>query len=221
MHLLRIESRSIDGTADAVDLDQTPADIVALSFTDTDLSVLAAAWQAGTELPSLRLASLSMLRHPYSVDLYVEKVLSKARFVLVRLLGGKDYWRYGVDELAMLARERGIHLAIVPGDHRDDARLDEASTLPVEDLRRIGAYFSSGGPQNVAACLRFAASYFSDQPPAELPVEIQPFGLLQGACRLAVADTPTALIVFYRAWMLAADTAPVMALADALAARGF
>ena len=158
MHMLRVESRSIDGTAEAVDLDQTPADIVALSFTDTDLSVLAAAWDEHRDtLPSLRLANLTSLRHPFSVDLYAEKIVAKARFVLVRLLGGKDYWRYGVDELAMLARERGIHLAIVPGDHREDARLDEASTLPVEDLRRIGAYFASGGPENVAACLRFAA----------------------------------------------------------------
>ncbi len=158
MHMLRVESRSIDGTAEAVDLDQTPADIVALSFTDTDLSVLAAAWDRhGATLPSLRLANLTALRHPFSTDLYLDKVLSKARFVLVRLLGGKDYWRYGVDELAVLCRARGIHLAIVPGDHREDARLDEASTLPVQDLRRIGAYFSSGGPENIAACLRFAA----------------------------------------------------------------
>ena len=50
MHLLRIESRSIDGTAEAVDLGQSPADIVALSFTDTDLAVLAAAWEAGRTL---------------------------------------------------------------------------------------------------------------------------------------------------------------------------
>jgi cobaltochelatase CobN len=222
MHMLRVESRSIDGTAEAVDLDQTPADIVALSFTDTDLSVLAAAWDEHRDtLPGLRLANLTSLRHPFSVDLYVEKVVAKARFVLVRLLGGKDYWRYGVDELAMLARERGTHLAIVPGDHREDARLDEASTLPIQDLRRIGAYFASGGPQNVAACLHFAAGYFSNQPPAELPFEVQPFGILEGACRPAGADAPAALIVLYRAWMLAADTAPVMVLADALAARGF
>src|ERR1700761_9523490 len=153
MHLLRVDSRSIDTTAEATDLGQTPSDIIALSFTDTDLSVLAAAWDAEADrLPSLRLANLSALRHPYSVDLYLEKVAAKARFVLVRLLGGKDYWTYGVDELAMLARERGIHLAIVPGDHSEDARLDEASTLPVADLRRIGAYFSGGGPENTAAC---------------------------------------------------------------------
>src|SRR5580658_2472026 len=161
MHLLRIESRSIDGTADAVDLDQTPADIVALSFTDTDLSVLAAAWEAQPELPSLRLANLSLLRHPYSVDLYIEKVLSKARFVLVRLLGGKDYWRYGVDELAAIARSREFALAVVPGDHRDDPRLDEASTVEPGVPRRISAYFAAGGVENVGACLRFIAGLIS------------------------------------------------------------
>ena len=75
MHLLRVETRSIDGTAEAVDLDQTPADIVALSFTDTDLAVLAAAWEAQSRhvAQALRLANLSALRHPFSVDLYLEK----------------------------------------------------------------------------------------------------------------------------------------------------
>ena len=90
MHMLRIDSRSIDGLAEAIDLDQTPAEIVILSFTDTDLSLVAAAWEERHEtLPSLRLANLAALRHPFSVDLYLDKVLSRARFVLVRLLGGK------------------------------------------------------------------------------------------------------------------------------------
>jgi cobaltochelatase CobN len=266
MHMLRVETRSIDGTAEAVDLDQTPADIVALSFTDTDLSVLAAAWEANREtLPSLRLANLASLRHPFSIDLYLEKVISKAKFVLVRLLGGKDYWRYGVDELARLSREHGIHLAIVAGDHREDARLDEASTMPVAELRRIGAYFSAGGPENIAACLRFAAGFSSGQQTAPEPVAVPAFGIFhiasplegevgdakhrrergiaafsappgerrqypspgplvrpppQGGRRYVQAAS-RALIVFYRAWMLAADTAPVTALADALVGRGF
>jgi cobaltochelatase CobN len=221
MHMLRVDSRSIDGAAEAVDLDQTPADIVALSFTDTDLAVLAAAWERdrGT-LPSLRLANLSALRHPFSTDLYLEKVIAKARFVLVRLLGGKDYWRYGVDELAALARERGIPLAIVPGDHRADARLDEASTVPAEALVRIRAWFAAGGTDNIAACLSFAAGQFREQPAAPDPVEVPAFGMLKAGC-LPFAGAPRALIVLYRAWMLAADTAPVAALANALASRGF
>ena len=48
-----------------------------------------------------------------------------------------------------------------------------------------------------------------------------PFGIFAPATRAAPPGAPSALIVFYRTWMLAADTAPVTALADALAARGF
>ncbi|HEX3574219.1 MAG TPA: cobaltochelatase subunit CobN, partial [Rhodopila sp.] len=276
MHLLRVESRSIDGSAEAVDLAQSPADIVALSFTDTDLAVLAAAWEARTEpLPSLRLANLAALRHPYSVDLYAEKVLSGARFVLVRLLGGMDYWRYGVDELATLARSAGFHLAIVPGDHREDARLDEASTLHPQALRRIWSYFAAGGVENIGTCLRFIASNMGSQGLAprhtavlphrrdsaihDLPwpgerarepgvsrpssasrpcadgrdapghdgemgypaMPVPSFGFFDPAMRSGPPHAPCALIVFYRAWMLAADTDPVVSLAQELASRGF
>jgi cobaltochelatase CobN len=231
MHLLRVESRSIDGTAEAVDLGQSPAEIVALSFTDTDLAVLAAAWEAGRgSLPSLRLANLASLRHPYSVDLYAGAVLSKARFVLVRLLGGMDYWRYGVDELAGLARSCGFHLAIVPGDHREDARLDDASTLDVPALRRIGAYFAAGGVENVGRCLRFVAGYLGDPARDEADrsddgkraaLPVPSFGFFAPATRCGAPGGPSAWIVLYRAWMLAADTDPVVVLADALGARGF
>ena len=174
-------------------------------------------------MPSLRLANLAALRHPYSVDLYIEKVLSKARFVLVRLLGGMDYWRYGVDELATLARSSGFHLAIVPGDHRDDARLDEASTLQPEALRRIWSYFAAGGVANIGACLDFVAGLCVRrrcglrQPSSPVP----PFGCFDPATRPGAPGAPSALIVFYRAWMLAADTDPVVALAQDLATRGF
>ena len=222
MHLLRVESHSIDGMAEAVDLAQSPADIVALSFTDTDLAVLAAAWEAGKDtLPGLRLANLAALRHPYSVDLYVEKVLSNARFVLVRLLGGMDYWRYGVDELAALARSCGFHLAIVPGDNRADARLDEASTLQPAALRQIWSYFAAGGVDNIGSCLRFAASHCSPQPAAQPSTPVHAFGRFAPATLQGAPDAPRALIVFYRAAMLAADTDPVVVLARELACRGF
>ena len=97
MHLLRTEQRSLDEAEAAVDLGQTPAGILFLSFSDSDLGLVAAA--AGRRpggAMSLRLANLGMLKHPYSIDLYVEKAASHARFVVIRLLGGLDYWRYGV-----------------------------------------------------------------------------------------------------------------------------
>src|SRR5271157_5587719 len=146
MHIPRIEVRSLDETVEAVDLAQTPADVVFLSFSDSDLNALARAYDAEPgPKPTLRLANLAALRHPYSVDLYLERVCAQARLVVARVLGGADYWRYGVDELAALARRRGIRLALLPGDRRADARLEQASTLASDALSQIWRYFDEGG----------------------------------------------------------------------------
>ncbi len=220
MHLVRNDRRSFDATAQAVDLEQSPADIVALSFAASDLSLLAAAHDDGRH-PSLRLASLGQLKHPYSVDLHIEKVCARAKFVLVRLLGGLDYWRYGVEEFSAAARQFGFMLAIVPGDSMEDERLDGASTLPVADLRQIWAYFRESGPDNIAACLDFIATKVSGSGAAPKPKPVSSFGLFTPACVQAPERAATAFILFYRSAFLAGDCAPVSALAAALARENF
>src|SRR5207237_4374251 len=130
MHLLATTSTSLDEIVEPVDLRQPPGDVVVLSFADSDLTGLAAAWAMERDtLPSVRLAHLRDLRHPMSVDLWIERVAAHAKVIVVRLLGGLDWWRYGADRLAALARESGIALALLPGEDRDDPRLAEASTL--------------------------------------------------------------------------------------------
>ena len=154
MHILLRETHGLEEAALAQDLGQSPAELVVLSFADSDLNAFAAGWQAGrATLPSLRLANLARLAHPLSVDLYVENTLRHARAILIRLLGGLDYWRYGVDQVRAIANARGIKLAIVPGDGRADPRLDEASTVPVAVLRRLQALCDIGGAQAAEAAL--------------------------------------------------------------------
>ncbi len=123
-------------------------------FADSDLGAFAAAWRGGREtLPSLRLANLRRLTHPLSVDLYLQNTLSGARGILIRLLGGVDYWRYGVEQVSALAAAKGIALAIVPGDGRPDPRLDAASNLPPSTLRRLKTLCDGGGPDSARAAL--------------------------------------------------------------------
>src|SRR5579863_8636798 len=214
MHVPRIETRTLDETVEAVDLGQTPADIVFLSFSDSDLNALARAYDAlPAPKPSLRIASLAALRHPFSVDLYLEKVCSRARLVAARVLGGADYWRYGVDELSALARRSGVRLALLPGDRRRDARLNEASTLESGALLRIWRYFDEGGPGNMAACLAFLASEVgAADMEAPAPQPVPAFGRCEGACFEAEPDAPKALVVFYRSIYLASDLEPIEAL---------
>ena len=117
MHLLARDLHGLDDAGAAVDLEQTPAEIVFLSFSDSELGLLARVHdEDAASRPSLRCASLAQLKHPFSVDLYLDKVARHARLVVVRLLGGKEYWSYGVEQLAALSRAQGFAFAIVPGD---------------------------------------------------------------------------------------------------------
>src|SRR3954469_16850607 len=112
MHLLTTSSTSLDDIVEPVDLGQTAGDIAILSFADSDLGGLAAAWTLERDrLPSVRLTQLRDLRHPMSVDLWIDRVASHAKVIVVRLLGGLDWWRYGIARLPAPSRDRGICLA--------------------------------------------------------------------------------------------------------------
>lgn len=142
------------GLVQPIDLNQTPADLVVLSFSDSDLGSFSTGWhQSERGLPSLRLANISALIHPLSVDEYAEKTLRHAKIILVRLIGGESYWSYGLSILRELHQQYGVALAILPADGRDDARLDELSTLPPSTLSRLRTLCEAGGPAAAEAAL--------------------------------------------------------------------
>jgi cobaltochelatase CobN len=230
MHILLRERHGFEETAAAEDLGQAPADLVVLSFSDSDLSAFAAAWRAGREtLPSLRLANLRLLTHPLSVDFYIQKTLSGARGILIRLLGGVEYWRYGVEQVSALAAAKGIALAIVPGDGRPDPRLDAASNLPPSTLRRLKTLCDGGGPDSARAALAQLA--LAAGLPAVPPVHraalhrhgfyIPRIGVVEPSdLDLASDGAPIVLVVFYRAFLAASDTDPIDRLIGELARCG-
>ncbi|MBV8393470.1 MAG: cobaltochelatase subunit CobN, partial [Alphaproteobacteria bacterium] len=217
MHILATELATLEEADVAVDLGQSPADVVVLSFSDSDLSALAAAWrrEAGL-LPTLRLASLKRLKHPMSVDLYVEQVIARARAVIVRCLGGLDYWRYGLERIADAARDHGVLFAALPGDDRADPRLASMSTMPKGQLDQLDRFFREGGADNLGQALRLVGSLLGRDLSWTLPAPVGPISIIGNM----EDPRPTALIVFYRANLLAADMAPITALGEALDCRG-
>lgn len=238
MHLVRIDAVSLDEGEAAVDLGQEPGDLVVLSFSDSDLASVGQAHAAEPGLPSLRLAKLARLRHPLSVDLYVERVVARAKVVVIRCLGGLDYWRYGIERCAEAARAHGVVLAVLPGDDRPDPRLAAFCTDP--DLAgQLDAYFRAGGPDNLRRMLRRLAIRLGADGPVEPPQPLPrgfPWcpgcGVLPLEAALAAAATavplagarsaaePVALLLIYRSAVLGGDTGPFVALAAALRARG-
>jgi cobaltochelatase CobN len=230
MHILATTSSSLDDLIEPVDLNQPRADVVVLSFSASDLAGLERGWSKSGSLVSLVSANLSELRHPMSVDLWIEKTAEHAKLILIRILGGADRWRYGVDQLSRLARARGIKLVLLPGECSErDEKLEVASTVDLETLSAILSFFREGGPDNMgrvsAGLAQFASGeIWPDIKPEPLPKAgfYRPgegFVDLPVALDGFAANAPLLPILFYRSMLLAADVAPIDALFAALKAR--
>lgn len=222
MHLLSATPGSIADGEEAIDLGQSAGDLVILTVADSELACLSkAAAQWGDHAPSVRLANLLALKHPYSVDLYVETVIRKARFVCVILLGGKSYWPYGLDEIALAAKEEGIVFAAISGSGDPDPALAPYCNISAADCAQLNAYIKEGGVPNAGSFLRKAAllAGFAGDPPQ--PVMSIPNAAIYAEPELGQKDRPIALLTFYAAIAVAGTTDAVDAVIAGLTHQGF
>jgi cobaltochelatase CobN len=230
MHLLAAKPGIISDGAEAIDLGQTPGEIVILSAADTELACLSAAYAGFSEpKPSLRLANLLQLQHHLSVDAYVESVIAAAKLVVVRLLGGLRYWPYGIEEVAAACRAHGAKLVCLPGDDQPDPELGDFTTVDGRDAHRLWRYFTEGGIDNARQALLFAGKLVGHRAEWLEPRPLLKAGLYwPDATPANLADLrqhwlpkrPAAAIVFYRALMQAGTLKPIDALIAALRVRG-
>ena len=230
MHLLVTQPGDIADGEEAVDLGQSPGEIVVLSAAASDLSLLANVRQSlGEGFPTLRLANLLQLSHNMSVDVYMEDTLAHAKLVVIRLLGGIGYWTYGIEQVQALAREKGFLLAVVPGDDNPDPELDRASNLPTDACHRLWQYGVQGGPDNAEQFLRYAASLLNEDDDWLEPKPLIRAGVywpnvaepnLKDIRNHWISNAPVTAIVFYRALLQAGNLKPIDAMIEALRAEG-
>ncbi|PRD45086.1 cobaltochelatase subunit CobN [Phyllobacterium phragmitis] len=169
MHLLLAQKGTITEGGEAVDLGQSPGDILFLSAADTELASLAAAYAESG--PTLRLASIMALAHPMSVDTYIERTARYARLIVVRVIGGESYWPYGLEALHACAVNHGVMLAVLPGDDKPDAGLHRFSTVAVGDRDALWHYLIEGGALNARGFLDYCAALLGR---GEKPAEASP-----------------------------------------------
>ncbi|MFT5740733.1 MAG: cobaltochelatase CobN, partial [Gammaproteobacteria bacterium] len=242
MHLLAAKPGGFSEEEGIVDLDQSPADMVLLSAADSALAALAATVETLPEdYPSIRLANWVQLLKPAAFDLYQDKVLEDSRLVVLSLLGGESYWRYGFERLldwaskSTVARPR--HLIIVPGDDAVDPTLFEASSVDVEQCQRVWRYLREGGESNNRELLHYlAAEFFARdcnwREPQTLPRCMLYMPSVNGAYKQATydewemrwqkqpADAGVCLLLFYRSHLQTANTAMFDGLIEKLEQQG-
>ncbi|MGF1600980.1 MAG: cobaltochelatase subunit CobN [Thermosynechococcaceae cyanobacterium] len=207
------------GTEGVIFIEQTPAPLVVLTAADTDIQVLAKATQELPEdFPDLRVANLLQLQQQLTIDTYAEDVLSHAQVIVLRLLGGRSYWSYGLEVVQETVARTGAALLVLPGDDRPDLDLMSQSTVPLAKVNQLWQYFTEGGIDNSIAALQFLAHYWLDNALEPLPsqtiarVAIYPWKASDRTKRVG--------ILFYRAHYLAGNTDMIDALCHALCNQG-
>jgi cobaltochelatase CobN len=139
-------------------IEQSPAPIIFLTAADTDIQTLAAATsQLPLDFPALRVVNLLQLQQQLTIDTYAENVLKSAQIIIVRLLGGRAYWSYGLEVVQESVQQTGAALVVLPGDDRPDPDLIGHSTVSLAVVNQLWRYLTEGGVDNFANALKFVA----------------------------------------------------------------
>ncbi|MEG3941372.1 cobaltochelatase subunit CobN [Microcoleus sp. S36b_A3] len=139
-------------------IQQTPAPIVFISAADTDIQTLAAASsKMPPEFPKVRAVNLLQLQQQLTIDTYAEEILEQAEVIILRLLGGRSYWSYGLEILRETAQKTNAALIVMPGENSPDPDLISHSNVSLSAVDRLWRYFTEGGVQNFVNALKFTA----------------------------------------------------------------
>ncbi|MFO8237963.1 MAG: cobaltochelatase subunit CobN [Prochlorococcaceae cyanobacterium] len=215
---------AIPGDAAAADggafVEQPPAAVVLLTSADTDLLTLDALLEAEPELlgAELRGLNLAALAHPAVIDHYLSSTVVAAQLVVVRLLGGRGHWSYGLERLQLWAAEQeDRQLLVLAGTAEEEETLAALGTGDPELAVALGRCLRVGGAENGRLLLHtLGALLRGERPPAPEPLPLAdpcPHDWRQeSGARVGV--------VAYRALLQAGDVGWLEATLEALRARG-
>lgn len=230
MHLLLAQKGAVSDGDEAIDLGQSPADLIFISAADTELAALANARnQLGGNAPELRLANMMALSHPMSVDVYAENTVASSKFIIVRCLGGESYWPYGLEKLYEAATRSNIPMAVLPGDDKPDPSLVRFNTIPEDQQLALWQYLVEGGEDNARGFLGMVKALLEEREPPAAAIPLLKAGLWwPKLASPALSDireqwkegNPVVAITFYRALVQSGNLGSIEAMIEALLTQG-
>ena len=182
MHRLAAVPGSTSPQEGPVYVEQPGAPVVLLSSAGSDLAGLASllADQPQLVAGAVRGLNLQALAHPAVIDHYIRTSLAETRLVLVRLLGGRGHWSYGLEQLGAWASRPGRQLLVVAGTEDEAETLAALGTADPQLTLAIGHCLREGGPGNLAmvlGCLDQLLAGQAVEPPRAIP-QADPLSLI-------------------------------------------
>ncbi len=178
-------------TEGVIIIEQNPAPIIFLTSADTDIQTVASCLEfLPDDFPAIRVVNLLQLQQELTIDTYAEDILEKAQVIVLRLLGGRSYWSYGLEVCKEIVSQNNISLFILPGDDRPDPELLSNSNLPLQQVNQLWQYFIEGGVDNFTNAFKYISDICFGTNLQSLPPQIVPrLGIY--TLRVEQCSTPT------------------------------
>jgi cobaltochelatase CobN len=208
-----------DGAAGTF-VEQPPAPVLLLSSADTDLLTIHRLLEREPELlgAELRVLNLAALSHPAVIDHYLASTVRQARIVVVRLLGGRGHWSYGLERLQMWAEdEPSRQLLVLAGTSEEERTLASLSSGQPDLVLGMARCLREGGEVNGRRVLHALAALLAGECPPPPEPEPLPDPLPHD---WRTEPGPRVGLILYRSWLQAGDQALMEATVDALRQQG-
>ncbi|MEB3320290.1 MAG: cobaltochelatase subunit CobN [Cyanobium sp.] len=220
MHRLAAIPGSAEGDGGIRFVEQPAAPVLLLTSADTDLLTLESLLRTEPELlgVELRALNLAALAHPAVIDHYVTTTAAAARLVVVRLLGGRGHWSYGLERLQRwVGAAPGRQLLVLAGTEDEEQALADLSSADPALVLALARCLRIGGPANGREVLASLGALLRGE---ALPPP-QPLPLADPLPHDWQADAgPRIGVIAYRALWQAGDLELMAALLEELRRRG-
>ncbi|WP_017296200.1 cobaltochelatase subunit CobN [Geminocystis herdmanii] len=168
-------------TEGVIIIQQNPAPIIFLTSADTDIQTIASSLDSlPADFPQIRVVNLLQLQQELTIDTYGEEILSQAQVIILRLLGGRSYWSYGLEVCKDIVSQTNAHLLILPGDDRPDVELISHSNVSLSIVNHFWQYLIEGGVENFVNAFKYLSdSFFHTNFKPNSPRSIDRLGIYQ------------------------------------------
>ena len=145
----------LDPPEDVVLVEQPGADVLFLTSAGTDISCLDASLPSNPAWNErIRALPLSCLDHPAQLDHYLNTTAQAAHLIVVRLLGSRGHWSYGLEQLQRWCSEaKQRQLIVLAGTADQNNELHGLGSCSAELADQLSALLREGGIDNMGRFL--------------------------------------------------------------------
>ncbi len=140
-------------------IEQPKAPVLFLTTANTDITTISGFLKTanGRKWKGLiKALQISKLFHPAQIDHYLFTTASESKIIILRLLGGKEHWSYGLEQLKIWQEmDETRILIILSGIKENEEELNELSTLSIEVNKELSSLLRIGGLRNIELFLEY------------------------------------------------------------------